>query len=238
MTRPITTIGLDADDTLWHNENIFEDHHKAYCELLSEYHDADTVEKRLFETEMKNLDIYGYGIKSFTLSSIETAISLTEGKIDVEEIHRLIQRCKDMLNHPVELLDGVNEVVQELSRTHHLILITKGDLRDQERKIARSGLAHCFDHIEVVSDKKVEDYARVLQRNNISPEEFLMVGNSIKSDCLPILDLGGHAVHIPYRLTWQHERVDSPPTDNDRFHELGSITQFPSLIKRLCPERS
>ena len=233
MNWRITTIGFDADDTLWHNENLFEEHHKRYCALLSEYHDADTVEEKLYETEMKNLELFGYGIKSFTLSCIETAINLTNGKIATEEIRRIIDHCRHMLSHPVELLPGVSEVVEELSKQYRLLLITKGDLRDQERKIARSGLAHCFDHIEVLSDKNVEAYDRVLRRNQVPPEQFIMIGNSLKSDVLPILDLGGHAVHIPYRLTWKHERVDTPPHDHEYFYELQTAAQLPDLLETL-----
>ena len=141
MKWPITTIGLDADDTLWHNENLFEDHHRKYCELLSEYHDSKTVERVLFETEMGNLELFGYGVKGFTLSCIETAISLTDGAIKAEEIRSIIDHCRQMLLHPVELLEGVEEVLQGLSQRFRLLLITKGDLRDQERKIAKSGIA-------------------------------------------------------------------------------------------------
>ncbi|MBT6379229.1 MAG: HAD family hydrolase, partial [Opitutales bacterium] len=190
MKWPITTIGLDADDTLWHNENLFEDHHRKYCELLSDYHDPKTVERVLYETEMNNLELFGYGVKGFTLSCIETAISLTDGAIKAEEIRRIIDHCRQMLLHPVELLEGVESVLQGLDQRFRLLLITKGDLRDQERKIAKSGIAHHFSHTEVVSDKTVEAYARVLQRNKIHSEQFLMVGNSLKSDILPVLDLG------------------------------------------------
>lgn len=230
MKWPITTIGLDADDTLWHNENLFEDHHRKYCALLSEYHDAKTVERVLYETEMNNLELFGYGVKGFTLSCIETAISLTDGAIKAEEIRRIIDHCRQMLLHPVELLEGVEDVLQGLNQRFRLLLITKGDLRDQERKIAKSGIAHHFGHTEVVSDKTVEAYARVLQRNEIPAKQFLMVGNSLKSDILPVLDLGGHGVHIPYRITWEHEHVESPPHDHDNFYQLESIQQLPDLI--------
>ncbi|MBT3483267.1 MAG: HAD family hydrolase [Opitutales bacterium] len=230
MKWPITTIGLDADDTLWHNENLFEDHHRKYCELLSDYHDPKTVERVLYETEMNNLELFGYGVKGFTLSCIETAISLTDGAIKAEEIRRIIDHCRQMLLHPVELLEGVESVLQGLDQRFRLLLITKGDLRDQERKIAKSGIAHHFSHTEVVSDKTVEAYARVLQRNKIHSEQFLMVGNSLKSDILPVLDLGGHGVHIPYRITWEHENVQSPPHDHDNFYQLESIQQLPDLI--------
>ncbi|MCH6255144.1 HAD family hydrolase [Puniceicoccaceae bacterium K14] len=233
MSQSITTIGLDADDTLWHNENIFETHHKIFCDILSDYHDTKTVEKQLFDIEMKNLNLYGYGIKSFTLSSIETAIKLTEGKIDVDEIKRIIERCKEMLDHPVELLGHVPSIVQQLSESYRLILITKGDLRDQERKIARSGLAQCFEATEIVSEKTSSSYARILQRHSIDPKQFLMVGNSLKSDILPVLDLGGYGVHIPYATTWIHERVDSPPAPNSFFHQLDSIEELPPLLEKI-----
>ncbi len=235
MKWHITTIGLDADDTLWHNENLFEDHHQKYCELLSEYHDSKTVESVLYETEMRNLELFGYGIKGFTLSCIETAISLTNGEIKAEEIRRIIEHCRQMLLHPVELFEGVSDVLQTLSERFRLLLITKGDLRDQERKIAKSGIAHCFEHTEVVSDKTVEAYARILQRNQIPVEQFMMIGNSLKSDILPVLDLGGHGVHIPYRITWEHERIEAPPHEHDNFYQLESIRQLPDLIEAIVP---
>ncbi len=229
MSR-IQTIAFDADDTLWHNENLFEEHHRKYCQLLSEYHDAQTVESTLFRTEMRNLELYGYGVKSFTLSSIETAIKLTDGAIPAEELRRIIDFGKDMLAHPVELLEGAASVVETLSKTHELMLITKGDLRDQERKIEKSGLSSYFKHIEIVSNKETEDYARIFRQQAIDPTQLLMVGNSLKSDILPILELGGHGVHIPYHLTWEHERVESSPNGHSRFHELASIKQLPDLI--------
>ena len=234
MKWPITHIGFDADDTLWHNENLFEDHHRKYCQLLSEYHDARTVEKVLYETEMKNLELFGYGIKGFTLSCIETAIHLTNGEIKAEEIRRIIDHCRHMLLHPVEVFAGVESVLQTLGEQYRLILITKGDLRDQERKIAKSGLAQYFDHAEVVSDKNVESYTRVLERTGVPVEQFLMIGNSLKSDILPILNLGGHGVHIPYRITWEHERVDSPPEGHDGFYQLDCIQQLPALIESIA----
>ena len=229
----ITTLAFDADDTLWHNENLFEDHHSKYCDLLSEFHDAKTVEKTLFATEMRNLELYGYGVKSFMLSSIETAIELTRGSISADELKRIIQFGQEMLRHPVELLEGVSETIASLSKKYRIILITKGDLRDQERKIAHSGLAHHFEHTEVVSEKNLETYARVFLRLNIAPESLLMVGNSLKSDILPILDLGGYAAHIPYHLTWEHERVENSPQDHTRFYELKSIKELEKLLSSL-----
>jgi putative hydrolase of the HAD superfamily len=228
----ITTIGLDADDTLWHNETIFEETHAKLRTLLARYHDAETVDRRLFATEMRNLELYGYGIKSFALSAIETAVDLSGRQISADEIHAIIRLAQEMLAHPVQVLDGVAETVASLSQTHRLVVITKGDLRDQERKVARSGLAGHFSAVEIVSEKSPESYERVLRRHHIQVEEFLMVGNSIKSDILPVLDLGGAAAHVPYHLTWEHERVESPP-EHPRFFPLASIRDLPPLVTRL-----
>jgi putative hydrolase of the HAD superfamily len=225
-------IGFDADDTLWHNENIFEQVHERYRALLAQYHAADTVDRTLFATEMKNLPLYGYGVKGFMLSAIETAIELTEGRISAEEIQTLINLGQDMLEHPVELLDGVAETLITLAGTHRLLLITKGDLRDQERKVAKSGLAAYFHQIEILSEKDEASYATVLRRHAIAPAEFLMVGNSLKSDILPVLALGGAGAHVPYHLTWGHERVDQIPDAPGRFIQLASIRELPGLLQR------
>ncbi len=230
----ITTIGFDADDTLWHNESIFEAAHEKYRTLLSRWHDAATVNRHLFATEMRNLELYGYGIKSHALSCIETAIELTEGDIRPAEIREIIARAKEMLDHPVELLDGAAEVVRRLAQTHALWLITKGDLRDQERKLAKSGLAGHFAHWEIVSEKDAATYARLLHRLQVRPEQFLMVGNSLKSDILPALDLGASAVLIPYHLLWQGEEVaTTPPSAAGRFFQLSSLGELPALVAGL-----
>lgn len=229
----ITTIGFDADDTLWHNESIFEEAHKRYCELLSRWHDADTVEEKLFATEMANLELFGYGVKSHAISSIETAIHLTEGEISAEEIRAIIDLAKGMLAHPVELLPGAAEVVSTLSAHFRLLLITKGDLRDQERKARKSGLEKHFEHLEILSDKNAAVYSRILSRHDIAPEEFLMVGNSLKSDILPVLDLGACAVYVPYRITWQHERAEPPsdPRVAERFFQVETLNELPALLE-------
>lgn len=231
----ITTIGFDADDTLWHNESIFEDAHRRYCELLARWHDAATVERTLFATEMRNLELFGYGIKSHALSSIETAIALTEGAISAEEIRAILGLAKGMLEHPVELLDGVAEVVPALAQKHRLVLITKGDLRDQERKVRKSGLEPHFAHVEIISEKNTTIYRRIFDRHGIAPEEFLMVGNSIKSDILPVLDLGGRGVYVPYRITWQAERADPPSGANaeGRFFQISNLRELPALLQQL-----
>ena len=165
-------IGFDADDTLWHNENIFENVHERYYKLLARYHDAATVERALYDTEMKNLDLYGYGIKGFMLSSIETAIELTDGKVGTKELKDLIDLGREMLDHPVELLPGARETLEALAPLHRLVLITKGDLRDQERKLAKSGIAKLLHAVEIVSEKDAPTYARVLSKHGIAPESF------------------------------------------------------------------
>ncbi len=235
--RPMSSrelvIAFDADDTLWHNETIFEQVHERYREMLSCYHDTDTVNRTLFATEMRNLELYGYGVKGFTLSAIETAIQLTEGKIAPAEIHRLLELGRDMLAHPVELLDGVSETLAALAPNHRLLIITKGDLRDQERKVAKSGLADFFHHVEIVSDKTESAYAAILRRHAIRAEAFLMVGNSLKSDILPVLALGGAGVHIPYPLTWQHEQSERPADSGGRFFEVASIRDLPAVLATL-----
>jgi putative hydrolase of the HAD superfamily len=223
-------IGFDADDTLWHNEVIFERVHERYRTLLARHHDAATVDRTLFATELRNLELYGYGVKGFTLSAIETAIELTSGRISAEEIRTLIMIGREMLAHPVDLLEGVADVLPALAATHELLLITKGDLRDQERKLAKSGLASHFRGIEVVSEKNEPTYAAVLRRHAITPAEFLMVGNSLKSDILPVLAIGGAAAHVPYPLLWQHERTVELPTAPERFFELGNIRELLPLL--------
>ena len=228
----ITTIGFDADDTLWHNESIFEATHEQLRALLARYHDAATLERTLFATEMRNLEPYGYGVKGFALSAIETAIELSGRQLQADEVLAIIRLAQDMLAHPVQLLDGVIETIAALTPTHRLLVITKGDLRDQERKIAKSGLAAHFFAVEIVSEKDTPTYDRVLRRHGIAADEFLMVGNSLKSDILPVLPLGAAAAHVPYHLTWAAERVEAHP-QHPHFHPLQRITELPALIRRL-----
>ncbi len=229
----IRIIGFDADDTLWHNENIFHQAQERYRGLLAKYHPAAEVNRALFATEMRNLGRYGYGVKGFMLSSIETAISLTEGGISAQEIREILALGHEMIAHPVELLPGVSEVVPALARDHRLLLITKGDLRDQERKVAASGLAPHFQAIEILSEKDGAAYERVLRRHGVAPEEFAMVGNSLKSDILPVLALGGAGVHIPYHLIWQHEHVEETPQDQPRFRRVERLGELPPLLSTL-----
>jgi putative hydrolase of the HAD superfamily len=226
-------ICFDADDTLWHNESIFEQSHARYRALLAHYHDAATVDRTLFETEIRNLELYGYGVKGFTLSAIETAIQLTGGQIRADEVQELIELGRQMLLHPVELLDGVAEILAQLSPRHRLLVITKGDLRDQERKLAHSGLAQHFERVEIVSEKNEATYDRIFRRHDIRAEKFLMVGNSVKSDILPVIALGGAAAHVPYHLTWAHEHVEELPHGNARLFRLNSLLELPAIVESL-----
>ena len=231
MSASALTIGFDADDTLWHNETIFEHVHERYRALLARYHDTATGDRTLFATEMRNLDRYGYGVKGFTLSAIETAISLTAGKISADEIQQLIALGQDMLAHPVELLPDIADILGALSPDFRLLVITKGDLRDQERKLARSGLASHFHATEILSEKDERSYASVFRRHAIVPARFLMVGNSLKSDILPVLTLGGSGAHVPYHITWAAERVETVPDAPGRFFSLKSVLELPAVIQ-------
>jgi putative hydrolase of the HAD superfamily len=203
----IRTIAFDADDTLWHNETYYREAEALFCEMLAPYHDAEWIRQRLTETEMGNLAHFGYGIKSFTLSMIETAVELSEGRITGHEVQRIIRLGRDMLAHPVEPLSEVQATLEALQRRYELLVITKGDLLDQESKLARSGLGHYFSGLEVVSEKDEAAYRAILARRKIDPAEFLMVGNSVKSDILPVVAMGGQAVYVPYATTWVHEHV-------------------------------
>ena len=224
----LTTIAFDADDTLWRNEDIFIHAQDEFIRLLSPYHDDNYIRSHLNEVQIKNLEHFGYGVKGFTLSMIETAIELTEGHVTGREIHEIIQLAKCMLASPVELLPNVSQVLEDLQGKYRLMVITKGDLLDQESKLARSGIADVFDAIEVVSDKTSDVYQQILQRHKIAAEEFLMVGNSLKSDILPVLDVGGQALHIPYHSTWDHELVTESTLL--RYPQLGALRDISQLI--------
>jgi putative hydrolase of the HAD superfamily len=212
----ITHLGVDADDTLWHSENRFHQTHQRYHALLADHVDlaVDELERRMLDTEQRNLRLFGYGAKGFTLSLIETAIEVTGGAVPTEAISTILEFGKDLLDHPVELLDGVAEAIERFrARGLHLVLITKGDLWHQESKVAASGIADHFDAVEIVAEKDEPTYRAILDRHGIAPERFCMVGNSVRSDVLPVLALGGHAVHIPYAYLWAHEAVEDPGTE-------------------------
>lgn len=223
-------IGFDGDDTLWHNERIFTLTQERFRALLSRYVDSERINEKLLATEIRNLDVFGYGVKGFTLSMIETAIEVTEGKVRAEEIREIVEAGRAMLGHPVELLPGVREVLSTIRDRYRLLLITKGDLFDQESKIARSGLAEMFSGIEVVSEKNESCYLRVLARQAVPPERFLMVGNSLRSDVLPVVAIGAHAVHVPYHTTWAHEQVEIDESQRNGFWRLDCIGDLPSLL--------
>lgn len=225
------TIGFDADDTLWHNETLYTMTAARFREMLSGYHDDDWIDKRLYETEIANLHRFGYGIKSFALSMIETAVELTEGRVTGSEVQQIIDAAKEMQASPVELLPCVPETLEQLSRQYPLMLITKGDLFDQEAKLARSGLSEFFSYVEVVSEKDEETYSRVLAKYDIDPKRFLMVGNSVRSDILPLKAIGADAVHIPYATTWAHEMVDRESI-NHTFASLESMCDLPLYLER------
>ncbi len=223
MYKKIKVIGFDADDTLWANEDYFRHIEDEFAKLLHEYSNKEESIKDLFRTEINNLNLYGYGIKGFMLSMIETAHHITKGALRGEHLMKIIDMGKIFLDKPVELLPGVNEVLHRLKNTDYkLIVATKGDLLDQERKLKRSGLEDYFHHVEVMSDKKEENYQKLLAHLDIHPNEFLMVGNSIKSDVMPVVNIGGMAVHIPFHTTWEHEMIDET-------HELGSFAELTSI---------
>ena len=210
MTSSVEVVALDADDTLWHSEVYFERTERRFRDLVSRYVDPDEdVAARLVTIEHRNLARYGYGIKGFTLSMVEAAIEITDGAIGVDEIEQILAAGRTMLDHPVDVIDGVDDVLTALvDDGFRLLLVTKGDLHHQERKIAESGLARHFERLEIVSEKDPGTYRRVVASMGVEPARFAMVGNSVRSDVLPVLEIGGHAVHVPYHVTWAHEHVD------------------------------
>ena len=231
----IKTIAFDADDTLWHNERIFLSAKGKYKKLLSKYHDEPWIEARLDKTEMKNIKHFGYGVKGFTLSMIETAVELTEGRVSGSEIGDIIGYAKEMLASPIEVLDGVRETIEELSVSYRIMLISKGDLFDQESKLARSGLGDFFDEIEIVTQKNRKVYENITFKHEIQVESFVMVGNSLKSDILPVLELGSHAVHIPYETEWFHEAVEKEALIGKDFTELKNIRSLTQWVSGFSP---
>ena len=234
MTQP-TTIGFDADDTLWHNERVFRLTETRFSELLSEFAEPERIANSLLEVEKKNLGLYGYGAKGFTLSLVETAISLTDGKIDARAIGQILAWGRDIMCHPVEPLPHVRETLTALQDQFELILITKGDLFDQERKLAESGLADFFNGVEIVSEKTVDTYRQVFSRHGLGADRAIMVGNSLRSDILPALDAGSWGVYVPYETTWALE-VAEEPEGCDRYRRLGHVGELDTLVARFLEE--
>jgi putative hydrolase of the HAD superfamily len=208
MKNQIQVIAFDADDTLWINEPYFQETERAFCDLLQDYLPHHTVSQELFQTEMKNLHLYGYGVKGFILCMVETITRVSQGTASFALIEQAIALGHELLQKPIELLPGVEETLQQLKDRYKLVMATKGDLLDQERKLKKSGLEAYFHHIEIMSDKQIPDYQKLLKHLDCRPEHFLMIGNSIKSDIIPVLELGSHAFHIPYYVTWAHEHQE------------------------------
>lgn len=227
---PLKVIAFDADDTLWVNEPYFQATEKKFCALLEDYLPAHSISKELYIVEVQNLALYGFGVKSFLLSMIETAIKVSDRHISLEVIERIIQEGKAMLEQPIELLDGVIDILDALKGRYRFVVATKGDLLDQERKLKKSGIEHYFHHIEIMSDKQEADYLKLIRHLDILPDEFLMIGNSLKSDCIPVLAMGGHAIHVPYHTTWAHEQIDHT-LEHENFREAEKIKDIlPSLL--------
>jgi putative hydrolase of the HAD superfamily len=231
-------IGFDADDTLWHNETLFMAAQQKFYHLLEKYSPEDKSARILGQIETCNLDYFGFGVTGFAFSMIEAAIELSGGRISGQEIQEIVGIGKWMLDAPLELFDHVQETLDNLSRRYTLMLITKGELLNQQRKLDRSGLGACFRYVEILNKKTRDDYASILAKVQIEPSRFIMVGNSLKSDILPVVELGGYGVHIPFTYTWVHEQVPEPQAGEKRYAELERIDQLPDLLERLqiCPE--
>ena len=230
--RQLTTIGFDADDTLWHSERAFRLTEERFAELLADHMDAGDLSRRLLETEKRNLHFYGFGWKGFILSMVETAIDVTEGKVSTATLRKLIELGRDISAHPIEILPGVRETLEKTAECYRILLITKGDLLDQEQKLARSGLGEMFHAVEIVSDKSAAVYQRVFSRHGDGPARGMMVGNSLKSDIVPAIEAGSWGIFIPHALTWAAEHTD-PPREAPRFRQLESITELPGALSEI-----
>jgi len=227
----IKTIAFDADDTLWVNEPLFRINEQKFDSLLKNYiSDDKKITEKLYNTEIKNLKHFGYGIKGFVISMIETAIELTQGEIKGCDLKKIIDWGKEQIEHPVNVLEGIEETLEALKTKYKLMIITKGDLFDQESKIARSGLADFFDIIEIVSEKDDATYSSLLKKHNLKPEEFIMVGNSLKSDILPLINIGAKAVHIPFHTTWVHEEINSKDLEKTEYLTVNRATDLLKIL--------
>lgn len=220
----VKIIAFDADDTLWVNEPLFRKAEDDFCEMLEDFLPSHSISRELLKIEIENLPRYGYGVKSFMLSMIETAIKVSNQSIGIELIERILEKGKTLLEEPVELLDGVQDVLRQLQDKYKLIVATKGDLLHQEQKLEKSGLASFFHHVEIVSEKNEAEYQRIIKHLDILPENLLMVGNSLKSDIIPILNVGGHGFHVPYHTIWAYEKIEIN-IENDRFKQLNDISE-------------
>jgi putative hydrolase of the HAD superfamily len=229
----LTTIGFDADDTLWQNEQFFRMTEQRFLAMLAKHGDASRISANLLAAAKRNLGLYGFGIKSFTLSMIETAIEVTEGRVPASTIAEILAAGRDMLSHPIEPLPHARETVEKLAGSYRLVLITKGDLMDQERKLAQSGLGELFDAVEIVSDKSAATYARIFSRHGRGPQSSMMVGNSLKSDVVPAIEAGGWGIHVPHELTWAVEHAEAP-VEAPRFRQIADLGELPSLVEAIA----
>ncbi|SON56382.1 dUMP phosphatase [Hartmannibacter diazotrophicus] len=225
----VTTIGFDADDTLWQNEHFFKMTEARFAELLADHADMETITARLLETERRNLSYFGFGIKGFVLSMIDTAIEVTSGRVDAATIAEIMNYGRALIDHPVETLPHARETLEALSETHRLVLVTKGDLFDQERKLAQSGLGDFFDAVEIVSDKTMATYERVFARHGDGPDRAVMIGNSLKSDVLPAIAAGAHGIFVPHPLSWALEHAE-PPQNEPLYHEIEHLGELVPLF--------
>lgn len=228
----IKVIGFDADDTLWVNETYFREAETKFATLLSQYETLNKIDQELFKMEIKNLPLYGYGVKGFVLSMVEMALELSNNNVSNNVINSIINIGKDMLSKPVELLHGVEETLSRLSNKYRLILVTKGDLLDQERKLEKSGLIKYFHHIEVLSDKQEANYLKLLNHLDINPSEFLMIGNSLKSDILPLININSKAIHVPFHTTWVHEQINVSESPNTTYKTIENLIEVVNILKQ------
>ena len=226
-------VAFDADDTLWHNEDFYWHARERFRQMMAKYEVNGSVDEHADYLEVANIQYYGYGVMSFILSLIEAAIDLTEGAVKTEDIEALMNMGKEMLTADVQVFEGVEETVAKVADQHPLLLITKGDLLHQQNKVSDSGLAPYFRHVEVVSHKTPETYAAILKRFGVEPARFLMVGNSMRSDILPVLEVGGWTVHVPSDRTWGHEVAELPPEVGERFFEVEQLDQVPELLQSI-----
>ena len=233
MNQAIRMVGFDADDTLWKSEDYYRAAETEFRRIVGAHVDLDDVGDRLYAVEKRNLALFGYGVKGMTLSMVEAAIDITQGRIPASDIHRIVSMAKDLLRHPVELLPGVADAVEAVASRHAIVLITKGDLFHQEAKVRESGLSRWFGRIEIVSEKDAPTYARLLQEFGVAPSEFVMIGNSLRSDIAPVLELGGWGVHVPYHTTWAHEADVSLQHGGERMRTIAGITGLAQAVRDL-----
>ena len=230
----IRLVGFDADDTLWKSEDYYRDAQARFEAMLARYVDLDDVHERLYAVEKRNIALFGYGVKGMSLSMLEAAFEISGGRVSAEDLHRIVLLAKELLQHPVELISGIREAVAEIAAEFPVVLVTKGDLFHQEAKVRESGLADAFGRIEIVSEKDAHTYARLFREFDVDPREFLMIGNSLRSDIVPVLALGGWGVHMPYHVTWAHEQEAGDVPDPSRMREVVDASELPGAVRALA----